>query len=206
MELTFAEVISVRAVGILTTHLPDGSDTFSLLLIIVSEFARIQLSYGFTLLGVGGLLGLNRTVDLDALQVGVRDGTLNSILFPTDVVANAPRIISDLKRVFPPHEDRFLMGPMGKLGWGTPTLISAEIGLLLEIPRPAFAIIGVLRVQLPAEEFGTIYIQVNFSGSVDFEKGQLQFDASLYNSRILIDPSPETWRCASTGAAIRTSC
>jgi uncharacterized protein DUF6603 len=188
LELTFAEVISVRAVGILTTRLPDGSDTFSLLLIIVSEFVPIQLSYGFTLLGVGGLLGLNRTVDLDALQVGVRDGTLNSILFPTDVVANAPRIISDLKRVFPPREDRFLMGPMGKLGWGTPTLISVEIGLLLEIPRPAFVIIGVLRVQLPAEEFGTIYIQVNFSGSVDFEKGQLQFDASLYNSRILIDP------------------
>ena len=148
----------------------------------------IQLSYGFTLLGVGGLLGLNRTVELDALQVGVRDGTLNSILFPTDVVANAPRIISDLKRVFPPHEDRFLIGPMGKLGWGTPTLISVEIGLMLEIPRPTFAILGVLRVQLPAEEFGTIYLQVNFAGSVDFEKGQLQFDASLYNSRVLISP------------------
>jgi hypothetical protein len=96
---------------------------------------------------VGGLLGLNRTVELDALQVGVRDGTLNSILFPTDVVANAPRIISDLKRVFPPHDDRFLIGPMGKLGWGTPTLVSVEMGLLLEIPRPAFAIIGVMRVQ-----------------------------------------------------------
>jgi hypothetical protein len=188
LELTFAEVISVRAVGILSTRLPDGKDTFSLLLIIVSEFAPIQLSYGFTLLGVGGLLGLNRTVNLDALQVGVRDGTLNSILFPTDVVANAPRIISDLKRVFPARDNRFLMGPMGKLGWGTPTLMSVEIGLLLEIPRPAFAIVGVLRLQLPAEEFGTIYIQVNFSGSVNFEKGQLQFDASLYNSRILIDP------------------
>jgi len=188
LELTFAEFVSVRAVGILSTRLPDGSDSFSLLLIIVSEFVPIQLSYGFTLLGVGGLLGLNRTVELDALQVGVRDGTLNSILFPTDVVANAPRIISDLKRVFPPHEDRFLIGPMGKLGWGTPTLISLEIGFLLEIPRPAFAILGVLRVQLPAEEFGTLYLQVNFVGSVDFEKGQLQFDASLYNSRVLISP------------------
>ena len=188
LELTFAEIVSVRAVGILSTRLPDGKDAFSLLIIIVSEFVPIQLSYGFTLLGVGGLLGLNRTVDLDALQVGVRDGTLNSILFPTDVVANAPRIISDLKRVFPPHEDRFLMGPMGKLGWGTPTLISLEVGLILEIPRPAFAVLGVLRVQLPAEEFGTIYLQVNFSGSVDFEKGQLQFDASLYHSRVLISP------------------
>jgi hypothetical protein len=188
LELTFAGFISVRAVGVLSTRLPDGGDTFSLVIIIVSEFVPIQLSWGFTLLGVGGLLGLNRTVEIDALQVGVRDGTLNSILFPADVVANAPRIISDLKRVFPPQEDRFLIGPMGKLGWGTPTLISVELGLLLEIPRPAFAILGVLRVQLPAEEFGLIYIQVNFVGSVDFEKGQLQFDASLYNSRVMISP------------------
>ena len=188
LELTFAEFISVRAVGILSTRLPDGRDSFSLLLIIVSEFIPIQLSFGFTLIGVGGLLGLNRTVELDVLQVGVRDGTLNSILFPTDVAANAPRIISDLKRVFPPHEDRFLIGPMGKLGWGTPAIISLEIGLLLEIPRPAFAILGVLRIQLPAEEFGVLYLQVNFVGSVDFEKGQLQFDASLYNSRIMIFP------------------
>jgi hypothetical protein len=188
LELTFLGVISVRAIAVLSTRMPDGGDGFSLVIIIVSEFPPIQLSYGFTLLGVGGLLGLNRTVDIDALQVGVRDGTLNSILFPTDVVANASRIISDLKRVFPPHEDRFLIGPMGKLGWGTPTLMSVELGLILEIPRPAFSILGVLRVQLPAEEFGTIYIQVNFVGSVDFEKGQLQFDASLYNSRVMISP------------------
>ena len=85
-------------------------------------------------------------------------------------------------------EGRFLIGPMAKLGWGTPTLVSLELGLLLELPRPAFAILGVLRVALPAEEFAIVYLQVNFAGSVDFEKGQLQFDASLYNSRVLTFP------------------
>jgi hypothetical protein len=188
LELTFTEVISVRAVGILTTRTPDGQDTFSLILIIVSDFVPIQLSYGFTLLGVGGLLGLNRAVDSDALGLGVRDGTLDSILFPTDVIANAPRIVSDLKRVFPTHDGQFLMGPMAKLGWGTPTLVSVEVGLILQLPIPSFTILGVVRVQLPAEEFGTIYIQVNFAGGVDFEKGQLWFDASLYNSRVMINP------------------
>lgn len=188
LELTFQDFISVRAVGILTTKMPDGGDGFSLLIIIVAEFPPIQLSWGFTLLGVGGLLGLNRTILFDVLQVGVRDGSLNSILFPRDIVANAPRIINDLKRVFPPMEGRFLIGPMGKLGWGTPTLVSLELGVLLELPRPAFAIVGVLRIAVPAEEIAILYLQVNFAGSVDFERGQLQFDASLFGSRVLIFP------------------
>jgi hypothetical protein len=185
LELTFAGTISIRAVGILTTRMPDGSEGFSLLIIIVSEFPPIQLSFGFTLIGVGGLLGLNRTVLLDELQVGVRDGSLNSILFPTDVVANATRIIGDLKRIFPPQDGHFLIGPMAKLGWGTPTLISLSLGLILDIPRPMFAVLGLLRMALPAEELAILNLQVSFAGSVDFEKGQLQFDASLFDSRVL---------------------
>jgi hypothetical protein len=185
LELEFEGTISLRAVGILTTKLPDGREGFSLLIIIVAEFPPIQLGYGFTLLGVGGLLGLNRTTALDVLRAGLRDGSLGSVLFPHDVVANAPRIINDLKRIFPPLDGRFLIGPMGKLGWGTPTIVSVELGLLLEIPRPAFALVGVLRIALPVQEAPVLAIQVNFLGVVDFEKEQISFDASLYDSHLL---------------------
>ena len=109
----------------------------------------------------------------------------SSVLFPKDIVANAPRIISDLKRIFPPLEGRFLIGPMAKLGWGTPTLVSLELGLMLEIPRPAFAILGVLRVALPADDVAILNLQVNFLGVVDFDKRQLSFDASLFDSHLL---------------------
>ena len=68
---------------------------------------------------------------------------------------------------------------------GTPTIVSLELGLILEIPRPAFAIAGVLRITLPAPEAALIKIQVNFLGIVDFEKKQLSFDASLYESYVL---------------------
>lgn len=185
LELTFLGAISVRAVGILSTRLPDGSKGFSLLIILASEFPPIQLSYGFTLLGIGGMLGLNRTVLVDALQAGVRDGSLNSILFPEDIVANAARIIGDIKRIFPPRDGRFLVGPMAKLGWGTPTLISLSVGFILEIPRPLFAFVGVLHMALPAEDLPILHLQVSFAGSIDFESGRLQFDASLYDSRVL---------------------
>jgi len=98
--------------------MPDGSKGFSLLIIITAEFgAGIQLGFGFTLLAVGGLLGLNRTMKLQPLMDGIRTGAVESIMFPHDVIANAPKIISDLRIIFPPLEGKFLIGPMAKLGF-----------------------------------------------------------------------------------------
>ena len=82
LELSFQGIVDLSAVGILNTKLPDGEPGFSLLILISAEFAPIQLSFGFTLIGVGGLIGLNRTILFDPLRAGVRDGSLNSVLFP----------------------------------------------------------------------------------------------------------------------------
>ena len=71
-------------------------------------------------------------------------------MFPKDVIANAPRIISDLRAIFPPRKGKFLIGPMAKLGWGTPTLISLSLGIIIEIPGN-IAIVGVLQVALPTD-------------------------------------------------------
>jgi hypothetical protein len=185
LELTFAEFLSVKAIGLITTKMPDGSSGFSLLIIITAEFGSgIQLGFGFTLLAVGGLLGLNRTMRLEALMEGVRTGALESIMFPQDVIANAPRIISDLRTIFPPENGKFLIGPMVKLGWGTPTLISVSMGIIIEIPGN-IAIIGILKVALPADEAALIVLQVNFAGAIEFDKKRIYFFASLFESRVL---------------------
>ncbi|MCZ8285286.1 MAG: hypothetical protein O9353_07490, partial [Bacteroidia bacterium] len=185
LELTIAGFISAKAIGLITTKMPDGSQGFSMLIIITAEFnPAFQLGYGFTLNGVGGLLGLNRTVLLDPLREGVRTGAVNNIMFPQNVVANATRIISDLKAIFPVYEGRFLIGPMAKIGWGTPTLVSISFGLIIEIPGN-LAILGVLSVILPAKEAALVKIQVAFVGTIDFDKQMLTFDASLYESSIL---------------------
>lgn len=186
LELSFQGIIALKAIGIITTKLPDGSKGFALLILITAEFAPIQLGFGFTLLGVGGLLALNRTLDTEALKVGVRTGAVNSILFPQDIVANIGRIISDLKTIFPIALDHFIIGPMGKLGWGTPTLISLELGVILDIPEPQFVLLGALRCILPAEELAILKLQVNFAGGIDFDRGLIWFDASLFDSRLLI--------------------
>ncbi|MCB0575850.1 MAG: hypothetical protein KDC61_14935, partial [Saprospiraceae bacterium] len=185
LELSVLEIVTVKAIGLITTKMPDGSKGFSLLLIITAEFGTgIQLGFGFTLLGVGGLLGLNRTMNLPPLIEGVRTGSINSIMFPQNPVENAPQIISDLRTIFPPYEGKFLIGPMAKLGWGTPTLISVSLGVIIEIPGN-IAILGVLKVALPTEEAALILLQVNFAGAIEFDKKRLYFFASIFESRIL---------------------
>ncbi len=186
LELTFSGVISLKAVGIINTKMPDGRPGFALLILITAEFTPIQLGFGFTLNGVGGLLGANRTASLEALKSGVRTGALSSVLFPQDVVGNITRIVSDLQAIFPIAQDHFLIGPMAKLGWGTPTLISLELGVILDIPTPRIIILGVLRCILPAKEAAILKLQVNFAGGIDFDRGLIWFDASLFDSSLLI--------------------
>ncbi|HDH08521.1 MAG TPA: hypothetical protein ENG96_03455, partial [Gammaproteobacteria bacterium] len=178
LELDLNGVVSIKAIGLITTKMPDGSKGFSLLLILTAEFGSpIQLGLGFTLSGVGGLLGLNRTMRLEVIATGIRDGGINSIMFPQNVIANAPRIISDLKKYFPVEEGTFLIGPMVKIGWGTPNLVTVSLGVIIEIPGD-IAILGVLKVALPDEDSAIIVIQVNFMGAIEFDKKRLWFFAS----------------------------
>ncbi len=185
LELVFSEFLTLKAVGLITTKMPDGSKGFSLLIIITAEFGTgLQLGFGFTLLAVGGLLGLNRTVNLQALMEGVRTGAVESIMFPRDLIANAPKIISDLRAFFPPQEGKFLIGPMAKLGWGSPTLISISLGLIIEIPGN-IAIVGVLKIALPADDLPLIVLQVNFVGAIEFDRKRAFLFAALFESRVI---------------------
>jgi len=185
LELTIQDFLSLKAIGLISTRMPDGSKGFSLIIIITAEFSPgIQLGYGFVLIGVGGLLGLNRTVMLQALAQGVRTGAVNGMLFPVDVIANAPRIISDLRTIFPPYAGRFLIGPMAKLGWGTPTLVSLSLGVIIEIPGNV-AILGVLKAILPDEKAEVLKLQVNFVGAIEFDKKRGWFFSALFESRVV---------------------
>jgi|GEM_PF-301044 len=186
LELQFADFLELKAIGLISTRMPDGSTGFSLLIVITAEFGGggIQLGYGFKLLAVGGMIGLNRGMNLQALVEGLRAGAIDSVMFPRDVVANAPRILSDLRTFFPPEQGTFLIGPMAKLGWGTPTLVSVSLGVIVEIPGN-LAILGVLRAVLPTKELPLLVLQVGFVGAIEFEKERLWFFAQLFDSRVL---------------------
>jgi hypothetical protein len=186
-DLSLAEIIQVKIIGVLDTVLPDGTHGFSFLLIITFDFPPIQLGFGFTLNGVGGLGGVNRTMNTDALHAGFRAHTLNSILFPPDPIANAPQIITNIENFFPPAEGRYLFGPMLELGWGTPTLITLEIGVILEVPDVVrLVLLGLIDAGLPTMDAALVELHIDVLGVMDFGAKTLAIDGSLYDSRVLI--------------------
>ena len=183
---SIAEKFDLAAIGIITTKKPDGTPGFSLLLLItVSLPVPIPLGYGFFFAGAGGLLGLNRGIDLDRLRIGLRSGTADSILFPTDIVRRIDTIVRDLEESFPIADGHFLVAPIGQIQWMNPALVTLKVGLIIEIAwPPRFALLGVLQLALPTPDEAVVSIKVAFLGAIDFAEGLLSFDASIYDSYI----------------------
>ncbi len=186
VEISIVDTFDLAAIGIITTRMPDGSEGFSLLFIISMVFpVPIPLSYNFYLAGVGGMLGLHRSVSTDHLLDGVRSGGIDHILFPTDVVKNMDAIITDLNQFFPVERNQFLVGPLALITWSSPPLIAIKLGLIIEFANPIrLVILGVLRASIPDPDEAVLDLKVAFMGAIDFQRGLLSFDASIYDSYI----------------------
>lgn len=198
LELTIGPV-SVKAVGILTTRLPGGASGWALLLLVFGEFPAVQLGFGFTLTGAGGIIGLQHGVSLDALQNGLRTGVLDAVLFPSDPVANAPQIINQLKTVFPITPRALTIGPALQIGWGTPALLTISLAIVLQLDNvlgpgdvelTRVVLLGQLQLRVPPlEELGDgapelIRLIVDVVGSYDTRERKLAIDARLRDSFI----------------------
>ena len=186
LEISVLEKFALTAIGIITTKNPDGSPGFSLLVLItVTLPVPIPLGYGFFFAGAGGLLGLNRGMDVDRIRDGLRTGTADSILFPTDIINRIDVIVRDLEEAFPAREGHFLIAPMGMITWMNPALVTLKVGIVLEIaPQPNIALLGVLRLALPTPDEAVVDLKVAFIGGIDVGASLLYFDAAIYDSFI----------------------
>ena len=94
------------------------SGRLSFVVVMSVEFSpAIELFLGLTLNAVGGVFGVNRTLDADALTATVRAGRLDDVMFPRDLATRAVEVIAAVKQVFPARLDQVVAGPMLKLGW-----------------------------------------------------------------------------------------
>jgi hypothetical protein len=176
--------VDVKAICLLNTHSEAG---FSLLLLIFGQFPAIQLSFGFTLTGVGGLIGVQHTASPPALSQALGAGNLDAVLFPENPVANAPQIINTLRAMFPVKRGGFIIGPMLELGWGTPSLVTVRMGLLIE--GDGFTLLGQAIVQVPplvSADLALLYLRLDFVGWVKFDPLRIGFDAKLIHSRVAL--------------------
>lgn len=179
------EAVGFSAFAILTTRLPDGSDGFSFVAAIFGEFV-VPLGYGFFLTGLGGIIGINRTSNADALRQAVTSGNLDSLLFPADPIGQAAQILDTMAAVFPPAEGQHVFGPVAKLAFGQPPLIEAKLGLLLEVgAQIRVLILGVIGSDLPTKDVALVSLRVSFFGAIDLAARTISLDGSLEGSRVL---------------------
>ena len=190
------ETFGLSAFGILNTNLPGGRG-FSFVASIFGEFS-IAIGAGFFLTGVGGVIGLHRTVDTDELRQVINEGRFDLQLFPPDPKANARTLLADMAAIYPIMIDQHFFGPVARVAWGKPTLVEGKLGMILEVGTfTRLLILGNVGAKLPTKESSLVVLQISFFGEIDFAAGTISFDASLAGSRILDFP-------VSGEAAVRT--
>lgn len=187
--------LTLDIVVIVTTDPAPAPDapSYSLLVLASVEFSPgIALFGGFFLSGLGLLVGIQRAMDADVIRAGVKSGLISELLFPKDPVANAQQLISDLQHAFPVRKDRYVLGAMAKVSYGTGAaeIFTAELGFAVQIGGPlVLGVFGHFTLKWPRTEGDEILVlNLDCAGLWDSASKLISIDASLNDSRILTWP------------------
>jgi len=175
--------LSIQAFGIIQ----QINGELSFIVVMSVKFSpAIEIFLGLTLNAVGGVFGLNRTVDSTSLRALVRDGHAKDVLIPDDLIARADLVLAAVATVFPAKVSQYVAGPILELGWGRPiSIVTMTAGVVFTFPNPVtIVIIGEFRIALPDPDAPIIDLQADFAGIIDVTTGDVSFDASLARSRI----------------------
>ena len=159
-------------------------DPFSLVVVMGVRFpTAIELSFGFTLNGIGGMLALDRRVDSGELIKGMRSHFLDRVLFPENAVAEAPKLLDQVAHVFPPQEGGFVVGPIVELGWGSQAkIVEAKLGVILALPDPKLILLGAVRIRAPTKAAPLTDFRCEVYGEISADR--LLIVATLRDSKI----------------------
>lgn len=184
LELVVLEKVEVKALALLTMKMPDGSKGFSFIGLISVYFSPgIPLGMGFSLTGIGGAVGLNRSIDKDRMQVGVRKGEIASVFFVENIEDNLDVMLTQMGSYFPIKRNQFFFGVLARISYTE--ILHIDFGLLVQAPQPLqILIVGAIFVALPTKEKALVKINVYFAGGIDFDEG-MWFDASIVDSEIV---------------------
>jgi hypothetical protein len=178
--------VGITALVVVDTMIPGDPDAWALFASLGATFpSPIPLGFGFTLVGVGGVLALDRTMDAEALATGLRNGVVDSLLFPEDVFGDSVQLLDQIDDYFPLMPGNTVVGPVVMLGWGSPTLITAQLGVLISLPDGVIAVMGSVEALLPVPDAPLLTIHMDSLGVVDLAAGTFSLTASLYDSRLL---------------------
>ena len=161
----------------------------SFLAILGAQFIPpIQLSFGFSLDRVGGIVGVNRRVDSEALRGAVRTGIAGDVLFAVSPPPSPLALVTAADRLFPAQVGVHLVGPSLKLSWlsfgPAGSLLGLDLAVIVEIPTGKVAVLGVARVAIPGLAF-LLNLRLDVLGLLDPAEQLVSIDASLVDSHAL---------------------
>jgi hypothetical protein len=180
--------MSATAFGLLSPA-RDGNP-LSFLVIMGATFPPpgIQIGFGFAVSGLGGVVGVNRRIDREAMIRAVADGTAAQLLFPSDPAAAGQAAIRALPALFPAARGSVVTGPMFQLNWGGRILTLAVVVLVESSTQVRQTILGKLVLALPDPDAPLVFLQATFAGVINPAEPSAQFVASLTGSHIVGAP------------------
>ena len=185
---------TVTAFGIheLTGSPTDVDRDRTFVLVIGASFRPGRhLAYGIFWIGAGGIVGINRRADTDALRERLTAGAVGNILFADDPVRNAPVLLGDLAALFPPKSDVYVLGLTMQLGWiplQNEYFARLAVGVIVEFDRDngltKVILLGSLRLDNP-ELKRVIDVQVDLVGVLDPVRRTLEIDATIRRGLVM---------------------
>jgi hypothetical protein len=154
LALRIGRRYDVTAWGVVQT---GGGRPYTLLVFLAVRFSPpIQLPFNFKLVAFGGLLALNRTMDVDALRdaaMAAEGMQLDPLLFPDRPEQRFLELLPAVERFFPPAPGHQVIGLMAEIEWraetGT-TFGRFRLALLGELEDLTFALYGSAKLGLPS--------------------------------------------------------
>ncbi len=171
-----AALASLRRIG----------DDPSFLAVMAAGFTPgIQLGFGFQISRLGGVVGINRTIDQPAISSKLRDGSASEALFPLDAGNGARRALAAVEVMLPPRLGSSVAGPTMRLSWleiAGEGFCSLDLAVLIELPGPQrIVVVGVARAGIPP----VLKLRIDVVGVIDFQRELIAIDASLIESGLL---------------------
>ena len=185
---------TVTAFGIheLTGSPADAERDRTFVLVIGASFRPGRhLAYGIFWIGAGGIVGIHRRADTDALRERLTAGAVGNILFADDPVRNAPVLLGDLAALFPPKSDVYVLGLTMQLGWiplENEYFARLAVGVIIEFDEDRgltkVILLGSLRLDNP-ELKRVIDVQVDVVGVFDPVRRTLEVDATIRRGLVM---------------------
>src|SRR5262249_45772043 len=142
----------------------------------------------FSLDRVGGIVGINRRANTEALRAAEQTGTAGDVLFAIRPPASPLALVTAADRLFPFNRGTHLFGPSLKLAWlsfgpsGSPA--GLDLAVIVELPTGKVGILGVGRVSIPGLPL-LLDLRLDVLGIVDPVEQLASVDASLVDSHVL---------------------